>query len=175
VEKKHLALIAIAIAVSMLIPIATQVYAQSSNRATLSTALPPHKLCNVTKVWIPFAWRLRLKGGFSWGIKGLEVVVSDEYKQRVLSILQSDPDVAELLSQGYNITYIKPVISVIVGGDGTVMFKATKAVVLLSNGGRGRAIVYVDVEGGRVLTICKCEVIVKSSAAPTPPTPSTSA
>lgn len=173
-EKKLLAIIVTAIAVAVLIPIAILAYAQNSNGTTTSTP-PLHNQCNETKVWVPLAWRPRFRNGFGWSAKGLEVIVSDEYKQRVLTILQSDPDTAELLSQGYNITSIKPAVSMVVGGDGTVTLKATKAIVTLSNGSGGRAVVYVDVEEGKVLAIRKCEVIVKSSTTPVTSAPSTSA
>jgi hypothetical protein len=121
----------------------------------------------VTKVWAPLH-------GFGWGAKGVNVVISDEYKQKVLSILQSDSNTAALLSQGYNITCIKPVVSIVIGGDGTITLKATKAIVTLSNGSGGRAVVYVDVEGGKVLAVYKCEVVVKPSTTSTTSVPSTS-
>jgi hypothetical protein len=174
VEKKYLAIIVAAIAVSILIPVATLAYAQGSNGAAPSTPQPPYKLCNVTKVWAPFAWHQRFKHGFGWGAKGVNVVISDEYKQKVLSILQSDSNTAALLSQGYNITCIKPVVSIVIGGDGTITLKATKAIVTLSNGSGGRAVVYVDVEGGKVLAVYKCEVVVKPSTTSTTSVPSTS-
>jgi hypothetical protein len=170
---KYLVLaIVAAVALATVISIATFTYAQSNG--VNKPLLPPCGKGNVTKVWIPFVWRWR---GFGWGakVRGLEIVVSDEFKQKVVSILGSDSDTASLLSQEYNITHIKPVITMIVSGDGTVTFKATKAIVELCNGKGGRAVVYVDVEGGKVLAIYKFEAVVKTAKTTTPTTPSSSA
>jgi heme/copper-type cytochrome/quinol oxidase subunit 2 len=79
--------------------------------------------------------------------------VSEDFKQRVLGIAESDSDVKNLLSEGYNITAIRPIVKAFVQGDGTVTVKATGAVLLLSKDKTGWANVEVDVEAGKVIKI----------------------
>lgn len=158
-ERKYIviAVVAVVIIASTLTAL-TVALAQSNNVGN------PGGNFNVTNVWMPFIKRMpRFGKWFSWGIRGFEVVVSDEFKQKVINILQSDPDTATLLSQGYNVTLVKPIITATVAGDGSVTMRATKAVVVLCNGNGGRAVVYVDVEAGKVLAIYKFEAVVKES------------
>jgi hypothetical protein len=79
--------------------------------------------------------------------------VSEDFKQKVLGIAESDSDVKNLLSEGYNITVIRPIVKAFVQGDGTVTVKATGAVLLLSKDKTGWANVEVDVEAGKVTKI----------------------
>lgn len=88
--------------------------------------------------------------GFRRGFFGIEV--SDEFTSKVKGILESDPDVSKLLSEGYNVTAIRPVITLSVAGDGTVTMKATRAVATLRKDSSW-AIVHVDVAQGKVISI----------------------
>ncbi|MGQ9551695.1 MAG: hypothetical protein ACUVUE_04625 [Candidatus Bathycorpusculaceae bacterium] len=97
-------------------------------------------------------------GGHGFGRRGLGwgggfVTVSEEYKDNVINIAQDDSDVQKLLADGYNITYVRPVINTIVEADGTVTVKATTAIVLLSQNTTGRAFVTVNLEEGKVTQI----------------------
>lgn len=160
-EKKYLVLVIVVVLASILsiLSVVTLAYTQKNNGVETPSS--------ASKIWVPLAWNSRFRRAFGWGARGLEAVISDEFKQKVVSILQKDSNVATLLNQGYNITNIKPIATMIVGGDGSVTFRATKAVVTLCNGNGGRAVVYVDVEGGKVLAVYKFEAIVKTTASTT--------
>jgi hypothetical protein len=95
--------------------------------------------------WGP-GWR---RGGGPYGV----IEVSEEYKNNVISIAKSDSDVQTLLDEGYNITAVRPIIGSIVEADGTVVTKATNAIVMLQNGTTGSASVWVNVEEGKVTKI----------------------
>jgi hypothetical protein len=103
-------------------------------------------------------------GGFMGGMANIEV--SSEYAANVNSILNNDTDVQNLISQGYNVTSINPIIRNIVEADGTIATKATTAVVLLQNGTSGYATVNVDVANTKVtqIVIVTRTVIDKSSS-----------
>ncbi len=103
-------------------------------------------------------------GGFMDGVANIEV--SSEYTANVNAILSSDSDVQNLISQGYNMTSINPIIKYVVAGNGTVTLKATTAQVLLLNGTSGMAIANVDVANAKVtqLEVFTQTVIDKTSA-----------
>jgi hypothetical protein len=89
--------------------------------------------------------------GFRWG--GGPITVSEEYKDNVIGIAQNDSDVQNLLAEGYNITDVRPIISTVVEADGTVIMKATTAIVMLSQNTTGRAFVTVNVDEEKVTQI----------------------
>ncbi len=91
------------------------------------------------------------RNAHGWG-RGEFIAVSQEYKDNVINITQSDPDVQELLADGYNITEVRPIINAEVEADGTVVMKATKAVVLLEKD-TNHASVLVDLQQGKVTGI----------------------
>jgi hypothetical protein len=72
--------------------------------------------------------------------------------------------VQELLDEGYNITRVIPKIVFRVEADGTVVMKATSAVITLAKDRAGRASVWVDVEEEKVtkIVIVTVTVIEKS-------------
>ena len=110
----------------------------------------------------PFALPLkRWKCGFAPHSAFVEL--SEEFKQKVVEILKSDTDTSALLSSGYNITCIEPILRLVVQGDGSVTMKVTKVIVLMVKPGEGKALAYVDLETGTVEKLVKCEVKVKSS------------
>ncbi len=89
-------------------------------------------------------WRWRPSPGF--------VQVSPEYNQTVMGILESNEEASRLLGQGYRVVFVKPIIRACVEGDGTVVFKAQQALVVLSNG--STTITYlVDISSGTVTHI----------------------
>ncbi|MEM3553722.1 MAG: hypothetical protein QXU45_08690 [Candidatus Bathyarchaeia archaeon] len=81
------------------------------------------------------------------------IEVSEEYKENVINIVKNDTDVQNLLNDGYNITGVKPIIKTAVEGDGTVVTKAITAIVTLVKDTTGRAMVWVDLEQGKVTKI----------------------
>lgn len=90
-------------------------------------------------------------GGHLGSIGSYEV--SDEYTDNVNSILDSDTDIQDLVSEGYNVTSINPIIKNVLEADGTLVTKASVAVVRLENGNDGFATASVDVEQGVVTQI----------------------
>ena len=90
-------------------------------------------------------------GGFMGGMDNIEV--SSEYTANVNAILDGDSDVQDLISQGYNVTSINPIVKNVIEGDGTLATKATTALVTLQNGTSGYATVSVDVEQATVTQI----------------------
>jgi len=101
--------------------------------------------------------------GFGW--RGPPVTVSEEYKDNVINIAQNDSDVQALLTGGYNITDVRPIIGATVEADGAVTMKATTAVLVLEKDTAGRAFVTVNTEEGKVtkIVILTMTVIDKSS------------
>jgi hypothetical protein len=89
--------------------------------------------------------------GFMGGMDNIEV--SSEYTATVNAILNNDTDVQNLITQGYNVTSINPIIRSVIGADGTVTTKATTAVVTLQNGTSGYAVASVDISQAKVTQI----------------------
>jgi len=102
---------------------------------------------------------MRGRGCFGYGF----IEVSEEFKQNVTNIAQNDTDVQNLLTEGYNITAVKPIIKTIVEGDGTVVTKATSAILMLEKDTTSYASVWVDLEEAKVtrIVILTRTVIVK--------------
>jgi hypothetical protein len=139
-EVRKLALIAMLSMIMLGIGIAT-VYAGYAWRQQYKWA------CNGNQIQQPIQPLMKGK------IKGFTIEISDEFKSKVLSIALSDSDVQKLISQGYNVTGIKPTIKMTIQGDGTITLKATGAIVTLRNGKGGFAQVNVDLEKGAVTQI----------------------
>ena len=85
-------------------------------------------------------------GGFG------SIQVSSDFTQNVTNIVQNDSDVQNLLTQGFNITSIRPVISTVIDGNGNVVTSATTANVILQST-TGRALVVVDLTRAKVTKI----------------------
>ncbi len=100
----------------------------------------------VEKLFMHRGW---MRGRGSCGF----IEVSEEYKENVINIAKNDTDVQNLLNEGYNITGVKPIIKTVVERDGTVVTKATTAIVMLEKDTTGRAMVWVDLEQGKVAKI----------------------
>jgi len=94
------------------------------------------------------------------------IEVSEEYNATVTSILENDADVADLISEGYTVTSIHPIIKTVVEGDGTVATTATTAKVTMTNGTSGYATINVDITNSQVtyITIVTKTVIDKTSS-----------
>jgi hypothetical protein len=88
---------------------------------------------------------------FKWRFGPIEV--SEEFKENVVKIAEGDPDVQKLLSEGYNITCIRPIVSTIITGDGSVVAKAKSAILILCKNSSGIAFVWVDVENSKVTRV----------------------
>jgi hypothetical protein len=81
------------------------------------------------------------------------IEVSSEYTATVNAILNNDTDVQNLITEGYNVTSINPIIKNVIGADGTVTTKATTAIVTLQNGTSGYAVASVDISQAKVTRI----------------------
>ena len=85
-----------------------------------------------------------------------KIVVSDEFRQNVIGILESNTTTADLINNGYNVTMIKPIIQEVVNGDNTVTLHATGAIVILHNNNgshQGNIKVLIDLENGKVVKL----------------------
>lgn len=89
----------------------------------------------------------RIKRG--WG----SIEISEEFKNNVVNIAKSDSDVQNLLSEGYNVTRIQPIIKTVVEADGSVVAKAKSAILTLRKDGSSLAFIWVDVENNKVTRI----------------------
>jgi hypothetical protein len=92
---------------------------------------------------------------------GTPISVSEEFKENVMSIAKSDPDVQNLLNAGYENTRIQPIIKATVQGNGDVTVQATGALITLRNN-ENRALVQVDLVAAKVTRIVQRTVIEKS-------------
>ena len=117
-----------------------------------SQAPPPWSNATLPLVrWLE--WLQRVLAKEFKDLIGPRVEVSEEYRSRVLEILSRDEDVAKLLSEGYNVTSVRPVIKAYIAADGTVALKASQALVTLVKKGEGVAVALVDLEQGKVVKL----------------------
>jgi hypothetical protein len=145
---------------------ATTLAAGTTNTTTeTTTTTTPELSCNATQ--LPFGgmggMMMGDQGfgggpGFGGGHRGFmggmgNIEVSSEYTATVNAILNNDTDVQNLITQGYNVTSIRPIIKNVIGADGTVTTKATTAIVTLQNGTSGYAVVSVDISQAKVTQI----------------------
>ena len=93
------------------------------------------------------------------------ITVSEEYRNNVINMAQNDTDVQALIAEGYSVTDVRPIINTTIEADGTVMMKATTAIVTLVKDTTGKAMVWVDVESATVtrIEIQSITIIDKSS------------
>jgi len=118
------------------------------------TALTAYAANNGGNPTNPGPWGLGLRGGGRMmGGWGREVEVSEAYNETVISIAKSDQDVQNLLAQGYTISAIRPIIKFTVEADGSVLVKATNAIVILEKDTTARAAVWVDIDAKKVTRI----------------------
>lgn len=125
---KKIALVAIMVTVAAIAGYLVVAYAQenSNNKTSTVTPTPP-------ATWAPLKghremWRNGFKGPLMWSVE-----VSPEYNSTVISVLESNPEIAQLLGQGYYIAWIKPVVKAYISGSGDITLKATQAIVTLTN------------------------------------------
>jgi hypothetical protein len=88
-------------------------------------------------------------GGFG-GFGAIQV--SSDFTQNVTSIAKNDSDVQNLISQGFNITSVRPLFTTTIDGNGNVVTKATGANLTLQST-TGRSLVVVDLNQAKVTKI----------------------
>ena len=92
-------------------------------------------------------------GGRGFGGYAEEFEVTLAYNQTLTNILGNDSDVQNLVSQGYTVGTIRPIVKSVIGADGTVTTQATTAMVSMQNGTSGYASVSVDITNTKVSQI----------------------
>jgi len=115
---------------------------------------------NASAPFIMGQMRFGEQGGFGgrdmcrgFGSEGFGAIqISSDFTENVINIAKNDSDVQNLLSQGYNITSIRPIITTAIDGNGTLTTKATTAELTLQ-ATNGRAQVSVDLSQAKVTKI----------------------
>jgi hypothetical protein len=91
-------------------------------------------------------------GGLGMGGFG-PIEVSDEYKTAVTTIAENDSDVQTLLTDGYNVTKVLPIVKTVIDAEGNIVTKATTATVILEKDTSGIAFVSIDLSQSKVTQI----------------------
>ncbi len=81
------------------------------------------------------------------------IEVSSEYSSTITAVLDNNTDVQNLISEGYTVQAINPIVKTVIEADGTVTTKATTATAFLQNGTSGYATVKVDITNAKVTEI----------------------
>jgi len=145
----------------------------SSGTSDNTTSLPPWGMGMMIgdQGFGPGQGGMATRGGRGDGFGGPlgSFQVSSAYNQTISNILGNDSDVQKLISQGYNVSSIRPILSSTVNADGTVTTKASVAIVTMQNGTSGFATVSVDITNAKVtqIIIITKTVIDKSATATT--------
>jgi hypothetical protein len=95
----------------------------------------------------------RMDGGFGGGFDHEAIQISADFTANVTNIANSDSDVQNLLSQGFNITSIRPIITTSIDGNGNIVTQASTANVLLVGNNGSRSFVVVDLSQAKVIKI----------------------
>jgi len=128
-----------------------------------------HSLAIPSNITMPC--RFNKSFGMMWGVKwgmpwrgakhGLlrsGVEISDEFRERIVSILSSNENTSKLLSEGYNASRIMPIgMKMVINGDGTVTLRVVRVVVELAKGS-SKVFVWIDVESGSILRIVNINI-----------------
>jgi len=184
---RKVALIAIVAAVvAVVVAVATTsmyVEAQANNGRKIGNGVGASCQCQYLPLRQAFKWGWGKELGFGKvgkviaPFKPLNVVVSDDYKNAILIVLQNNETTKGLLEKNYTLTYVKPIFNAYVSGDGTVTIKATEAVAVLtfkSDSKVSIAYAYVDLVQGEVVKLVTFEKNI-APAKTTTSTPGTSA
>lgn len=83
--------------------------------------------------------------------------ISAEYNETINEVLRSNDDTCNLLNQGYSVVLIRPIVKAYVQGDGTVSFRASQAIVVLSNNSIA-AMYLIDVDTKKVIHVATVNV-----------------
>jgi hypothetical protein len=142
-RRKAIIILSVVIAVAIISGIVLNAYSTANAQTTVNS----EQSWNFGAGWFIGNMSMGMRGMHGRGCFGYGFIeVSEEFKQNVVNIAQNDTDVQNLLNEGYNITAVKPIIKTVVEGDGTVVTKATSAILILEKDATGRASVWVDLE-----------------------------
>jgi hypothetical protein len=148
-RKIKILMISTVVVLAALSGIAVMAYA---NGVTNDMGTAANVTCNCDGQYYAGRHTFFARQAFGYGHAGA-VAVSQEFRDDVVNITESDPDVQKLLADGYNITGVRPIVNATVEADGTVTMKATSAIVVLRQNTTGRASVWVNLEEGKVMRI----------------------
>jgi hypothetical protein len=95
----------------------------------------------------------RMEGGFGGGFGPQAIQISADFTANVTDIAKSDSDVQALITQGFNITSIRPIITTSIDGNGNITTKASTANVLLEGNNGSRSFIIVDLSQAKVTKI----------------------
>lgn len=117
-----------------------------------------------------FTWTFRR--GWRWTLgnkccKGVEIELSEGFREKVLKIASNDADVQNLLSEGYDVSDIKVIhMKLTVQENGQISVESDKVLIILTKGESGRAFVEIDLKAEKVtkITIVNITVIDKSAS-----------
>lgn len=84
---------------------------------------------------------------------GFNIEISADFVTNLTNIAKNDSGVQNLISQGYNVTTVFPIIKNSIDGNGTFITKATTAIIILQNCTSGFSEVTVDLEQAKVTQI----------------------
>jgi hypothetical protein len=106
--------------------------------------------------------QVRLGRRHGWGRLG-RLEVSEGYKENAVQIAENDEAVQALLDEGYSTIRVRPMVRARVGPEGKIDAESTDARVILGKEDTGRAIIWVNLEEGKVtkIIILNSTVIVK--------------
>jgi hypothetical protein len=144
-------------ALAAVIGILTMTAVGQDSTSAINTAVTPSTTQDINNAQFATNIMMTDNAGFAggygmFGIKNIEI--SSDYTANVISILNNDSDVLEkLLSQGYNVTSIDPIVKNVIEGNETIATQAATAKVILTNGTSGYATVNVDVANAKVTQI----------------------
>lgn len=117
-----------------------------------------------------FTWTFRR--GWRWTLgnkycRGVEIELSEGFREKVLKIASSDTDVQRLLGEGYNVSDIKVThMKLTVQENGQIIIESDKVMLMLTKGEGSRAFVEIDLKAEKVtkITIVNITVIDMSTS-----------
>jgi len=135
-------------------------------RRTIPISVEPRCIGNAQNFTWTFkrCWKWAL--GNRWGFKGIEIELSEGFKEKVLEIASSDNDIQALLNEGYNVSDIKiSHVKLVVQENGQITMEADKAMLILTKNS-SRAFVEIDLKAEKVakITVISITIIDKSSS-----------
>jgi hypothetical protein len=128
--KKVALVIAVAAIIAVGVGYVIAAYAQESNNGITTTAQP----VTTGASWVPLKQHKGFEKAFRGGLRIPMIEVSPEYNSTIMNVLESNQETSQLLTQGFNVKVISPLIKAYVNANGEVVLKATQAVVTLTNG-----------------------------------------
>lgn len=125
--RKKVALVTAIAVATVLVAVLGAVFVGMTTMASAQTTI-----CGPSVSKVPIGFKGWLRHAQRFAMKSIEV--SQGYNETVMKILEENEEPRSLLSQGYTVKSLMPIVKACVEPDGTVTIKAQQAVVVLSNG-----------------------------------------